>query len=97
MIQAFLYIYLCSSYTHLSDIHKTSAPLPPPDPPSPPEVLGYTSGGVLRAGKTLALGCLARGGNPRPQVTWLRGGAPLEARLDMQAKVRHSRGCMKGY
>lgn len=42
------------------------------DPPGPPEISGYTNGQAIRAGDTLKLVCVSKGGNPLAQVIWFK-------------------------
>ena len=46
------------------------------DPPSAPQLLGDLSP-YRRKGDKVSLTCLASGGNPLPNLTWLRNGLPL--------------------
>ena len=41
---------------------------------------------MLQAGERVTLSCLVRGGNPRPRLSWLSGGRPLEARLQQAGR-----------
>ncbi|XP_064595394.1 nephrin-like isoform X2 [Liolophura sinensis] len=41
-------------------------------PPGPPEISGYTNGQAIRAGDTLKLVCVSKGGNPLAQVIWFK-------------------------
>ena len=46
------------------------------DPPSVPQLLGDLSP-YRRKGDIVSLTCLASGGNPLPELTWMRNGLPL--------------------
>ena len=48
------------------------------DPPSEPEIQGFTAGKVIRTGDTMKLLCISRGGNPLAQVYWYRNGVEYD-------------------
>ena len=48
------------------------------DPPEQPEITGLIDSRVLKAGDTIRLRCIARGGNPVARVYWFRNGEELD-------------------
>jgi hypothetical protein len=49
------------------------------DPPSPPQIHGDLHA-EQRSGDRVKLTCITEGGNPLPDLTWLRNGLPLRER-----------------
>lgn len=52
------------------------------DPPSEPIITGYSSDEEVRAGDTLRLVCISRGGNPPAQVVWFKNGETKDSSYD---------------
>lgn len=61
-----------------------------PDPPSPPQIHGDLRA-EQRSGDKVKLTCITDGGNPLPDLTWLRNGLPLKEKslLDLNGKKNH--------
>lgn len=48
------------------------------DEPGAPEITGYRDNEIIRAGDQKELVCRSRGGNPVPQVNWLKNGVLID-------------------
>ncbi|XP_054708442.1 nephrin-like [Uloborus diversus] len=55
--------------------------------PGIPQIEGYIEGDVLTSGDTLTLACIARGGNPPPQLIWKRGNVQVDATYTVSGHV----------
>ena len=51
-----------------------------PDPPSAPEIEGHLDP-FHRIGDKIRLSCRSDGGNPMPEITWIKNGVPLQEEL----------------
>ena len=49
------------------------------DPPGAPQIEGYNNKQPLKAGSTVTLVCVSRGGNPLATVTWYRNGVRIDS------------------
>ena len=52
---------------------------PAADPPGPPQIEGYKNKQALKAGETVTLVCVSRGGNPLATVTWYKNGLRIDS------------------
>ena len=53
------------------------------DEPGAPEITGHRDGEIIRAGDNKELACRSKGGNPIPQVNWLKNGELIDQTFAM--------------
>ncbi|XP_074593435.1 nephrin-like isoform X1 [Brevipalpus obovatus] len=80
--------YTCSAvHTALSKPLRKTVTISVLYPPGPPEIIGYRTGEILRAGDILTMTCKSRGGNPLARLTWFKN----NEQVDSSFKTYHDR------
>ncbi|WAR05395.1 NPHN-like protein [Mya arenaria] len=73
------------SSTQTNAIYTCSATNNQIDPPSPPQITGYTEGEAIKAGEVLKMRCTALRGNPPATLQWKKGNDTLTDVTDLTA------------